>query len=129
MRLTTILILLINVAYAFAGCTNFPFNWKDRLGQDCRQYAKHNWCAGADSYTNKDGYSASDVCCTCGGGKRTQGDTCTDNVAWRDKGNFSCEQYNKYPQWCSHAWKYARNGRDATDECCVCKKNGDFMDE
>ena len=130
MRLATILILLINVTFAFGRCIDFPRDWKDKDGQNCAQYAKKaTWCQSADSYANNDGDSASDVCCACGGGRRTQGNTCTDNMAWRDKSNLGCKEYNKYPSWCDHAWKFAFRGRDARTECCVCMKNAEFMEE
>ena len=66
--------------------------------------------------------SASSVCCACGGGTNKQGDYCQDNQNWKDNGGMGCDLYVKYPHWCDHAWKYARNGRDAKDECCVCQR-------
>ena len=56
-------------------CQDFS-RWKDLYGDGCKYYAKFKPCGGKKewdyaeltSYTDKDGYSAVDACCACGGG-------------------------------------------------------------
>lgn len=128
MRLLIPLVLLLNISFVVArnGCVDDPPNWKDKTGSNCNAYRRNSdWCASADDYKSN-GISALKACCTCGGGTNdNQSDSCQDNRSWRDKGGMGCDSYVKFPHWCNHAWKYARNGRDANDECCVCQRRSD----
>ncbi len=50
------------------GCTDNS-NFKDKDGMTCSQYDNNkSWCKDADSYANRNGVSANDACCACGGG-------------------------------------------------------------
>jgi len=63
------------------GCKNFPKGWESKRGSDCEDYAEGQWCTRHGGYGDawmeewgkfeddaKDGKSALDVCCVCGGG-------------------------------------------------------------
>ena len=56
-------------------CTDSPFYYKDKYGDDCASYKTNNWCAswGHKESTKKDGVLPNEACCTCGGGTTSSG--------------------------------------------------------
>eukprot|EP01083_Nonionella_stella_P281710 958677_1 len=73
-------------------CSNYPYDWKDNIGDNCDAYTEYNWCDNSTLFRNRNdfeqlvdnkyGLTATDTCCDCGGGTYL-----IDNVA------FSVDEY------------------------------------
>ena len=114
-------------------CTDFP-DFKDRSNYGCYTYDERPfWCTVAKNFMNREGVSASDACCVCGGGNtptlsptqspepKSNDGECMDYPDFEDASKLGCESYTKYPSWCSVAKDYANSdGVSAEDACCVC---------
>ena len=62
-------------------------------------------------------------CDNCNGGPNPTPSWCEPrNSSWRDSRNNQCWWYNSRAR-CNDAWRFAVNGRDASDRCCSCQRN------
>lgn len=124
-------------------CADEPSDWEDRSGDACEKYAAEAWCTpeggsgqgwreewGAIADWAREGRSALDACCACGGGRST----CADEPqGWADASGDDCAKYVAQ-QWCTSSggvgqgWQtgwgdfdhYASGGRTALMACCGC---------
>lgn len=107
--------------------------WHDNGGKtyDCLWYAKYDRCEQYGQGYANGGFTASQACCSCGGGlvKVPEGPTCADisvnGQAWHDAdpaGSYNCAWYGQghhCEQW-GHLSQYANWGYTAKQACCVC---------
>jgi len=99
-----------------ADCVNSPVFWHDSTGveYDCGFYVKRNCEMWGNSFP-KYGKTASEACCSCGGG-------CVDNRRFRDSRGRSCAWYAANASRCkTHGGRFRnKNGDVANDACCAC---------
>eukprot|EP01083_Nonionella_stella_P119529 357373_1 len=85
-------------------CVNYPYVWRDNVGDNCDYYQTYNWCKNKtllrtdndfiDLMDSKYELTAIDSCCECGGGIHIM-----DNVAfsmdhWIDFGDVILCKWN-----------------------------------
>ena len=104
-------------------CSDFA-GFEDAWGDTCSWYiGNEQFC---ESYENSQGLSASDACCTCGGGETVdvveeeQGDQCEDYSDFADFGGDKCDWYESEYR-CDIFGLYVNNdGITANEACCQC---------
>lgn len=123
--------------------------WADNEGSSCEEYVKDRLCTATGGYGDgwdaewgtffdftKDGKTAVEACCGCGGGTRSEGlapqDMCTDIPSWKDKDGDDCSGYISRA-WCNSSgygkgWHdewgkfsaFETAGQTAFTACCAC---------
>ena len=104
-------------------CSDFA-GFEDAWGDTCSWYiGNEQFC---QSFENSQGLTASDACCTCGGGETVevieeeQGDQCEDYSDFADFGGDKCDWYES-EYYCDLYGSYVNNdGITANEACCQC---------
>jgi len=108
-------------------CTDNPEGWTDVDGFNCPWFAEgSNNCAFVgNNHANKDGITAIEACCACGGGSTLDtpeptAPPCTDE-GWLDFYGDTCEWYAVNDHCAKYGDIWAKNGGIAANEaCCAC---------
>mmetsp|Transcript_2665 Transcript_2665/g.3805 ORF Transcript_2665/g.3805 Transcript_2665/m.3805 type:complete len:412 (-) Transcript_2665:193-1428(-) len=130
------------------GCKDTP-DWVDENGNDCEYYSGTEYysltsyrCTASWLYEGSMG-SASENCCTCGGGstyvaptpwpssapivspppspRPTQSSACKDTPGWKDSLSNGCDYYSLGGFFCDfYADYYKGDMGSANDNCCAC---------
>jgi len=115
------------VRQAIVGCTDTA-SWKDKDGDDCVAYGQNFWCTKDgrydvvwheswgtfDSLKDKNGISAKNACCACGGGNK-DGNTTAPPALSVDAGFFVRKTWNDC--LCKTTWSEEGVGACASS-CC-----------
>lgn len=119
------------------GCMNFPPGWHDATGAEynCDYYKQGDNCAIFGKSFPKDGKTANDVCCECGGGCANFRVSYLDisdkdfelfdrpgpkKFEWFDSRRNFCSYYAEDVSRCARGSMFENFGYVANEACCVC---------
>lgn len=74
------------------------------MGDNCQDYERYDWCEFAWQYPSKEGVTALEACCSCGGGTSQNDNECVDSklkMSIKIKGKLKvrgCDWVRKVPE-------------------------------
>jgi len=106
-------------------CTNNPADWVDSEGDGCDSiyYSTSLGCGvfGSSFADARYGLTASEVCCSCGGGNVSN--ECV-NDDWVDSYGDGCDWYEVDDRCSLYGNSFENDGQTAQDACCACQGVG-----